>query len=366
MAQRLLPSDSTTEAPNTSSRPQDNLNAYRTAGNELPTNPYSTLDHFLPKMDIVQANQAKPDGESKFVPGKTTHQTITVDGKERDYDVHTPKDWDGKTPLPVLYYFNGFSPAGREKESFTGLSERADREHFAVVYMDGAGKGHTYNNGQAVFDDGMDENKYLNAVHDKLKSKLPMNANYQGLAGFSEGGSEALDLAAKNNWVSSVQTVEGYSTKQQQALNRPISAQFINATQDDIVPIGGTASVEAKAKASSWYSPKHIFNAAVAAIEDHNNVIEPQSYSINKFTAADAANTTQKTETNNHDEIDTYKNSSTGVEVKAVKLSTGTHGWAGSTDHSGDIHFMNLGVPNETFNASDSIAAFLLNHPLGH
>jgi poly(3-hydroxybutyrate) depolymerase len=366
MAQRLLPSDSTNDTLNTSPRPQDNLNAYRTAGNDLPSNPYSTLNYFLPKVDIVQANQGKPDGDSKLVSGKTTHQTITVDGKERDYDVHTPKDWDGKTPLPVLYYFNGLSPAGREKESFTGLSQRADREHFAVVYMDGAGKAHTYNNGQAVFDDGMDENKYLNAVHDKLKNNLPIAADYQGLAGFSEGGSEALDLASKNQWVSSVQTVEGYATDHQQALNRPISAQLINAMNDTIVPIGGTAAVEANAKDSKWYSPSHIFNAAVAAIEDHNNVIEPQSYSINKFTTADAASNMQKVETKDHDEIDTYRNSTSGVEVKAVKLSTGTHGWAGSTDHSGDIHFMNLGVPNETYNASDAIAEFFLKHPIGH
>jgi len=366
MAQLFLPSDSTNDAPNTNSRQPDNLNAYRTAGNESPTNPFSTLDRFLPNVEIDHSAQARPNGENKPVPGETTHQTIKVDGKERDYDVHIPKGWDGKTPLPVLYYFNGLSPGSREKESFTGLSERADREHFAVVYMDGAGKGHTYNNGQAVFNDGMDENKYLNAVRDKIKSNLPIDAAHQGLAGFSEGGSEALDLASKNNWVSSVQTVEGYMTGHEQTLNRPISAQMINAEHDTIIPIGGTASVKANAKASSWYSPSHIFNEAVGAIEGHNNYIEPQSYAIAKFTAADATSSMQKVETNNHNEIDDYRNSSTGVEVKAVKLSTGTHGWAGSTDHSGDIHFMNLGVPNETFSASDSIAEFFLEHPLGH
>ena len=59
-----------------------------------------------------------------------------------------------------------------------------------------------------------------------------------------------------------------------------------------------------------------------------------------------------------------YRSDKYGTDVQEVVLSNGTHGWAGSQDHSGDIHFMNLGVPSPDFSASDAIANFFLEHPL--
>jgi poly(3-hydroxybutyrate) depolymerase len=68
---------------------------------------------------------------------------------------------------------------------------------FAVVYMRGSNKrNQTYNNGQKVFANNSDENAYLNAVHDMLGKQLPLDEKRQGLAGFSQGGSQAYALAA--------------------------------------------------------------------------------------------------------------------------------------------------------------------------
>src|ERR1700722_8510346 len=125
-------------------------------------------------LSIVGEKSSAPSG---LVPGVTSEHTISVGGDQRSYAVHLPKNWDGKSPLPVMYYFNGMRSDGtHEPESFTGLSEEADKMGFAVVYMRGSNeKTQTYNNGQKVFANSDDENAYLNAVHQTLGQQLPLD-----------------------------------------------------------------------------------------------------------------------------------------------------------------------------------------------
>ncbi len=84
-----------------------------------------------------------------IIPGVTKQEKIDIDGTQRDYSIHAPKDWDGKTPLPVMYFFNGVSPANPE-DTFTGLADKADKNGFLLVDIKGAGPMHSFNNGQGA------------------------------------------------------------------------------------------------------------------------------------------------------------------------------------------------------------------------
>lgn len=59
----------------------------------------------------------------------------------------------------------------------------------------------------------------------------------------------------------------------------------------------------------------------------------------------------------------TYRNTTSGAEVQAIQLGSGTHGWAGSTVDAENIPGM--GQPNQTVDASDLISDFFLEHPIG-
>jgi poly(3-hydroxybutyrate) depolymerase len=315
---------------------------------------------------------------SALAPGATTEQSIKVGDDTRQVAVHVPKNWDGKSPLPVLYYFNGMRPDGKpEPESFTGLSERADKMGFAIAYMRGSNEGtQTYNNGQGIFANSKDENAYLNAVHQSLEKQLPLDENRQGLAGFSEGGSEAYALAASNKWVSSVQTVEGYMTGYEPPINHPMSEQNIHALHDPIIPENGTEQVASQAAREArdaafllGLNPildmKAAFHALTAGIENHGNYIEAQRYTVNAYKAAagmTGINGIGQTTITPDMSIYDFNNPANGAEVRQVTLAQGTHAWAGSTDHSGDIPI--IGQPNEKYSASDSISQFFLEHPL--
>jgi len=311
-----------------------------------------------------------------LTPGATTVENVSVNGDNRQFAVHLPKGWDGKSPLPVLYYFNGMRPDGKpEPESFTGLSDRSDKDSFAVVYMRGSNEGNqTYNNGQKVFANDKDENAYLNKVHDTLSAQLPLDQSRQGLAGFSQGGNEVYALAPGNKWVASVQSVEGYMTGMEAPLNHPVSEQNIHALHDPIIPENGTGQVCAQAdreaqavidaaryNGEGYIDFKGLLHGVTCDIErDHNN-IEPQRTIVSTYRGADGAKAGQTTMTPDLSIYD-FKNLANGTEVRQVTLNQGTHAWAGSTDHSGDIPI--IGQPNEKFSASDAIAQFFLNHPL--
>jgi poly(3-hydroxybutyrate) depolymerase len=316
-------------------------------------------------------------GAAPVVPGTTTDQTVNVGADARQFALHVPKNWDGKSPLPVLYYFNGMRPDGKpEPESFTGLSDRADAMGFALAYMRGSNeKTQTYNNGQAIFANSKDENAYLNAVRQAIGKEIPVDEKRQGLAGFSLGGSEAYALAATNSWVSSVQSVEGYMTGYEQPLNHPVSEQNIHALHDPIIPENGTEQVCAQADreaqavidAAQYGGDGYIdllgmFHSVTCETEKSGNNIEAQRSIVDTYKKADGIDAAGNVLKTSGMSIYDFHNPINGAEVRQVTLAKGTHAWAGSSDHSGDIPI--IGQPNEEFSASDAIAKFLLEHPL--
>jgi len=318
---------------------------------------------------------------------------VDVDGQKRTAEVHVPQGWDGKSALPTLYYFKALKPGAPEPESFTGLSQAADKAGVAVVYLHGEGLLNSYNNGQRDFGrswwsaltgtkDGPDENKYLNAVHDKLSTRLPLDASRQGLTGFSHGGSEAYALASQNNWVSSVQSDEGYMTGYEKPLNRPMSQQTIHALHDPVIPYGGTEQVGriadkeaendmemSKYSGEPFIDLKFLFHYLEYNHEKNGNMIQDQKYIVDAYNRANGLVDPKTGKAGDpavtqRGDITTrsWVNTANGAETRQVILGTGTHGWAGSIDHRGDIAV--IGIPNETFNASEAMLDFLKKHPL--
>ena len=241
---------------------------------------------------------------------------------------------------------------------------------------------HGWTNGQRWFGEGADENKYLNAVHDRLGKELPLDPKHQGLVGFSAGGSEAYRLAPLNPWVSSVQTVEGYMTGYEQPLTRPLSRQGIHALHDPVVHFGGTEQVCTQADREAEnvmemskyamepiFDPKMLVHAWACAHEKDGAMVQSQQYIVDAYNRANGlvdpvtGETPAPVVTKSGDiRTRSWLNPANGTENRQVTLSTGTHGWAGSRDHSGDIPI--VGIPNGTLNASAEIVRFLKDHSL--
>lgn len=60
-------------------------------------------------------------------------------GKDRRYLVHTPSQWDGRQPLPVVLAFHGGGVNAETQRTQSGLNAKSDTHGFLVVYPDGTG-----------------------------------------------------------------------------------------------------------------------------------------------------------------------------------------------------------------------------------
>jgi hypothetical protein len=158
-------------------------------------------------------------------------------------------------------------------------------------------------------------------------------------------------------------------------LNHPVSEQNIHALHDPIIPENGTEQVcaqadrEAQAVLDSmryggegYFDPKGTFHAVTCAIEQNGNYIQAQGDIVNAYKKADGITGDGQTIKGPDKTAYDFRNPSTGAEVRQITLNEGTHAWAGSSDHTGDIPI--IGQPNEKFSASDAIGYFFLAHPL--
>ena len=64
-------------------------------------------------------------------------RAVQQDGQTRTYLLHIPPKYDPKQPTPVVLAFHGYAQDASVMVQFCGLSDKADKEGFIVVYRSG-------------------------------------------------------------------------------------------------------------------------------------------------------------------------------------------------------------------------------------
>jgi len=80
---------------------------------------------------ILAANPLGPGDYSR---------TLEYGGRTRSYIVHVPPKYDSRQPTSVILAFHGAFNNAQQMIRFCGLSEKADKEGFIVVYPNGTGR----------------------------------------------------------------------------------------------------------------------------------------------------------------------------------------------------------------------------------
>ncbi|MGI9407905.1 MAG: alpha/beta hydrolase family esterase, partial [Hyphomicrobiaceae bacterium] len=105
-----------------------------------------------------------------------------------------PKDWDGKTPVPLVVYFHGWnsSPEGsfRNRGMVEGVTKRG-----AIFVAPFAQTGYWRQIGKGRAEGGRDELAYIQAVMENVKKRWPIAENKTMAAGFSRGASMVWNVA---------------------------------------------------------------------------------------------------------------------------------------------------------------------------
>ena len=136
--------------------------------------------------------QEIPKPSSPLGPGNHSRR-LTVDGRERSYILHVPRNYDPKKPTSVVLALHGAAMDGPMMVWFSGLNKKADESGFIVVYPSGTGTGpfRTWNAGG--FSGKMAEGKpndvvFISRLLDELGTLVTIDEKRIYACGMSNGG----------------------------------------------------------------------------------------------------------------------------------------------------------------------------------
>lgn len=291
-------------------------------------------------MTTVVTEKMQPDYKiitlPALEPGKTSRETVTIDGKKRVYFLHLSARYDAKKPVPLMLFFNGWGdvpgqgntkPGAEGTEQFTGMSEKADSENFVVGYMDGyERKARSWNNGQWCFSK-LDDMKFTNRVLEALMDKLNIDPQRVYLTGYSQGASFAHLFATRfPEKVAAVASVGGWLTGKEKQPSQPYSLIEMHCEADKTVPILGR---------SWWVTMKP------------QKTLKEFYYKANHFDARPET-TTRNAENGTVIKEELSRNTKNHTEFRYITLQDAGHKWFGGK-----------GAEGSAMNATDTIWNFL-------
>src|SRR5262245_4606667 len=188
-------------------------------------------------------NQAIPTGTSQPNPASavagTSAGTLSSGGETRHYLLHLPAAYQAGVAVPLVINFHGFNSNSRQEENLTGMSAKADREGFIVVYPDGLDSTWYPGHGTA----GEADLRFIRELVTEIESQYRIDPKRIYATGISNGGGMAnrvgCDMA---DVIAAIAPDSGaYNFWQDCSPARPIPVLAFHGLDDNIVPYtGGT------------------------------------------------------------------------------------------------------------------------------
>lgn len=166
---------------------------------------------------------------------------------DRTYLVHLPTGFDGTEELPLIVTMHGGFGSANNIQNQSQLSNKADEEHFIVVYPEGVKGGvldiRTWNAGVCcghASDTNIDDVGFINALLDTLISQFPINTNRIYATGMSNGGFMSYRLACElSDRIAAIAPVAASMTLDDCNPNRAVPVISFHSFLDFNIPIEG-------------------------------------------------------------------------------------------------------------------------------
>lgn len=233
-------------------------------------------------------------------------RTLTFQGDSRSYDLHVPPQYDGKTPLPLVFALHSLGGDAATFANDTGFNERADAEGFFVVYPQGLSN--SWNAGSccgASSEHHVDDVGFIKALLIKLKSDLAVNNSRVYASGFSNGGMLAYRLACNSSDdFAAIAPIGATFDVESCNATAPVSVFAVHGTADEVVPYNETTRSE-----DALPVPPAV-DAISYWVHRVGTVVVPQKRVEGNFT------------------VTTYGGGLNGTEVSFYMLNGGRHEWS--------------------------------------
>jgi polyhydroxybutyrate depolymerase len=234
-----------------------------------------------------------------------THVNLTYQGYERSYYLHVPPQYDGKTPLPLVFALHQIGGDTATFAKITGFNEKADAEGFFVVYPQGLNN--SWNAGSCCppsSQQKIDDAGFINMLLVKLKSQLPVNNSRVYATGVSNGGMLAYRLACDfPEDFAAIASIAGTSVVEGCNATRPVSVLEVHGTADEVVPYNNTTHSESALP------------------------VPPAVDAISYWAQHDRTVSVQRQQGEGNLTVTTYSGGSDGTEVVLYTRNGGKHAW---------------------------------------
>lgn len=214
-------------------------------------------------------------------------QTLTHDGLLREYIIHIPPSYDGKTEFPVVLNFHGFGGIASEFMAYTSMQAVADANNFILVYPQGAildGYPH-WNAGLESSENksNIDDFGFIETLLTELSSNYTINNKRVYACGFSNGAFFSYSLACfHSDLIAAVGSVSGTMLEETYTScspNHPTAMINIHGTNDNIVPYNGSTGLKPINEVINyWINFNKTSTDTIESINDGDKTIEHYSY----------------------------------------------------------------------------------------
>jgi polyhydroxybutyrate depolymerase len=270
-------------------------------------------------------------------PGDYTEQ-INVNGTERSYKVHVPPGYQPGKPMPSVIMLHGISEDADSFAELTNMNAKADKEGFITIYPEGNPILHNDSHlawnvpNWGIFHPARkaDDVKFVSEVIDRASKEMSIDPNRTYVAGFSNGGMLAQEVASQNaDKVAAVALVGTALSGKDKTPSNPVSVIDIHGTSDPVVPY------------ENWDNSLKLVK------------MQPVSYTSDYWKQADGINGQGQYSVKGNIVSQDSVNAKTGVEVKQIGVIGGVHTWPGKT---------NVDTADQSFDATDEIWNFFSHH----
>lgn len=174
--------------------------------------------------------------------GKGGEQTFESRGLRRTALVHVPRGTPVGAHLPVVIVLHGAGSSGPSMESYTGMSNVADRKHFLAVYPSAVSP-HPFWNYYGS-SSRPDDVGFISDLIDRIERGRCVDSTRVYATGVSNGGGMTArigcTLASKLTAIAPV--AGGYAKVPPCHPSRPLSVMEIHGTADKTVPYKGSGT----------------------------------------------------------------------------------------------------------------------------
>ncbi|MGB8859345.1 MAG: PHB depolymerase family esterase [Ilumatobacteraceae bacterium] len=205
-------------------------------------------------------NPVATDAPSTTVVPDTIDPTV-----ERPFEVFTPTEYDGATPVPLVVLLHGYGITGAMQEDYFHFERLAEQRGFLLVHPDGTvdadGK-HFWNATDACcgFGETVDDSGYLAAVIRQVQAAYSVDPRRIFLIGFSNGGFMSYRMACDHaDLIAALVSISGATYLDPSACSpsQPVNVLEIHGTADEAIAYeGGTFRNEphpgAEASIDDW------------------------------------------------------------------------------------------------------------------